>query len=88
MFSILKIVKNVEDLKITRDSFTLPCQYQWNIRAVVRWGALGTLAPPEFGVSEKEDRKRNGRSITISTPRFENLMIALNMYVNLIYFPF
>jgi hypothetical protein len=41
-------------------------------RAVVRGGA-----PPEFEVSKREDRKKNGESITISTPRFENLTTAL-----------
>ena len=35
--------------------------------------AEGALTSLEFEVSEKEDRKRNRQSITISPLRFENL---------------
>ena len=35
--------------------------------------------PPGISGFKKEDRKTNGQSITISTPRFENLMMALNL---------
>ena len=38
---------------------------------------MGVLAPPEFGVSEKRT-ERNRESITINTPRFENLTTALH----------
>ena len=49
-------------------------------RAVVRGGAAGALASPEFGCSEKRtEREMDSLSITISTPRFENLTTALHM---------
>ena len=45
--------------------------------AVVRGGAVGALASPEFGDSEKRTDREIDTSITISTPRFEDLTTVL-----------
>ena len=41
-------------------------------------GVLGCFSPPGIWGFRKDDRKRNGQPITISTLRFENLTTALD----------
>ena len=52
------------------------------LRAVVRGGAWGALASPEFGSSVNPIPSRGAdyaHTITASTPGFENLKTSLNM---------